>query len=45
MADFNATLEPGSLRSGVQGEWSDTTRSISPCTHIQYSTVYHSAGF
>ncbi len=34
MADINATLEPGSLRSGVQGEWSDTTRSISPCTQI-----------
>ncbi len=34
MTDINGTLEPGSLRSGVQGEWSDTTRSISPCTHI-----------
>jgi hypothetical protein len=34
MADIKATLEPGSLRSGVHGEWSDTTRSISPCTQI-----------
>jgi hypothetical protein len=34
MAGINVTFEPGSLRSGVQGEWSDTTRSISPCTQI-----------
>jgi hypothetical protein len=34
MAGINVTFEPGSLRSGVHGEWSDTTRSISPCIQI-----------